>query len=478
MEKSEILKTEARFGITKRGKEMLIDYQSFSYTKDNDRNGRSFWKCTEKDAKGCKGRAATVDGQIVHLSDNHCHTSDITRIAVRLKEQSALAKATENVMVPPRRVFAELTYAMNNQSEMASLTPKRVLVRRINAQRKKSRQMPDEPSDWEDLEELPACQTLIGERFLLGNSIKDNRPGCIVLSSDWQLNLLGQADSVTADGTFKTCPQPFCQIYCLVANFHKDRRNIPVLFALLPDKTAQSYEYVWSTLANYILEPIKAIRVDFESSDLLAIRQVLPDVRLEACFFHFRSAIRRKLASLHLIPVYNQHESLQIYVKSLISLAFVPDDKVGSYFEDVQMTKPTKREPAIDQFEAYFESTYIGRKVGSLGTRRAPRYPIKFWNQYERALAKEDKTSNSAESWNSAWAGSLESKAKFWTVLEALKREEALAQSKQIEGAEPQTGRQSRRQVKDERIAQICGNISSHLPIDYLHIIAQQFELD
>lgn len=470
--------TEARFGTTQRGNEMLVDYEHFCYTVDNEKNGRSYWKCVLKDSRGCKGRAATLDGRVVYLSKSHNHVSEITQTKAKIMEKQAVTRAVENPMVPPRRVLAELASSCSSPRELAALTPSRVLVRRINYQRKKLRDTPDDPSDWQDLEELPEdlCKTSMGERFLLHNSITDNSPGCIILSSDWQLNLMSQADSVTADGTFSTCPTPFAQIYTIIANFHADRRNIPVVFALLPDKSAQTYEQVWSALTLYLLGPVRAIRVDFESADLLAIQQVLPDTRLDACFFHFRSAVKRKLGSLGLTSAYNKDESIQVYVKSLISLAYVPEDKVISYFEELQTSKPDT--DILDSFEDYFESTFIGRRWGPNSARRSPRFKISFWNMFERALAQEDQTSNSAESWNSAWAGSLEPKAKLWTVLKGLQREEAFSRTKHLDGVAPQTGRQVHRSEKDARIASMCQSFDAYEPAVYLNMMAQQFQMD
>ena len=470
--------SEARFGTTQRGKEMLIDHKFFCYTIDNEKNGRCYWKCVMKDSKRCKARAATFEGKVVYLSDNHTHLSDITRTKAKLKEQEAVARAVENPMVPPRRALAELAASASSNSELAALTPNRVLVRRINYHRKKLRETPDEPSDWEDLEDLPEglCQTSLGERFLLSNSIGSNSPGCIIFASDWQLNLMSQADSVTADGTFSTCPAPFAQIYTVVANFHEERRNIPVLFALLPDKSAQTYEHVWSNINLYLLGPVKAIRVDFESADLLAIQEAMPDSRLDACFFHFRSAVKRKLGALGLTSAYNQDESLQLYIKSLISLAYVPEAMVCCYFEELRTTRPPN--DALNKFEDYFESTFIGRRWGPSSSRRSPRYKIKFWNQFNRAVAKEDPTTNSAESWNSAWAGSLETRANLWTVIKGFQREEAFSRAKHLEGSAPPTGRQIRRSDKDSRIAAMCQSFDSYEPIAYLQMMAQQFEID
>lgn len=480
-------KNLARFGTTKRGKPMLIDHQSFRYTMDNEKNGRTFWRCIDKEAKRCKGRAATFQGEVVYLSENHSHGSDIVKTSVKLKEQAAIAKAVENPLVPPRRILADLASSFTDFREMAAKTPNENLARQISYQRKMSREHPPAPKDWKDLEAIPEdlARTSQQKRFLLLNSVKDNQPGTLIFSSDWQLSLLDSADSLTADGTFDTCPFPFGQIYTVVANFHKSRRNYPVALCLLANKSTQSYEEVWSCLSGYCLENVDSVRVDYENSDIVAIRSVLPETTIEGCWFHFRSALWRNLSCrFHLAPLYNSNISFQNYIKSLASLAYVPVPKVCSFFEELQdfgKTFSAGLPSELELFDQYFEATYIGVRWGSQGKRRSPKYPLEIWNQYERAIQKTDRTTNSVESWNSAWAGSLEQKADVWTVIQAFRREEALVRSKHMDhtqrDAGPQTQRQMRRSDRDERIANLCAGIEEMEPLDYLSAMGELIEL-
>jgi len=53
---------------------------------------------------------------------------------------------------------------------------------------------------------------------------------------------------------------------------------------------------------------------------------------LLGCFFHFRQAIRRKLGIFGLVPLFNKDQDFQLQIKRLISLAFVPNEKVCNVF--------------------------------------------------------------------------------------------------------------------------------------------------
>ena len=482
--------TKPRFGKMQKGKLMLIDHQWYCYTQDGAKGSRAFWKCIKKNSKKCKGRAATIPNaghKVVYQSNNHNHTSEIIKTQVRLKEQEVVARAVQNPGVPPRRILGQMAMEVGDTAELAAKTTNANLTRQINYQRKKDNQAPGEPSEWSDIEKLPEkfTQTAHGLRFLLLNSIHYNDPGILFFASDWQLNLMDKADSITADGTFSTAPSPFHQLYVIMANFHKNRRNYPVGFAFLPDKTTQTYVQLWTAVSAFVLEPPRAVRVDFESADLKALKEIFPDSIIEGCWFHFRRAIWRNLQAKKLVPVYNAHRSFQLYVKSLLALAFVPTDRVVEYFEILSASKPEARVREIDEFEHYFEATYLGLKWGSHGARKPARYPRPIWNQFNRTLARTDKTTNSAESWNSVWSKGAESSCGLWTVIENLRREEALTQTKYMdhlqrdgpEGTLPQDSRQIKQRESEERFVNLCSRLEDLDPLDYLHTVAQFFEI-
>jgi len=91
------------------------------------------------------------------------------------------------------------------------------------------------------------------------------------------------------DGTFKSCPKPFCQLYTILA--YVNTVYIPLVFALLPDKTQSTYE----TLFHHILtqcevtglqfEP-ESVLMDFEKAAMNAVEAKFSQTRLIGCRFH------------------------------------------------------------------------------------------------------------------------------------------------------------------------------------------------
>ncbi len=80
-----------------------------------------------------------------------------------------------------------------------------------------------------------------------------------------------------------------------MANFHKKRRNYPLGFAFLPDKTTQTYVQIWSAISAFVQEPPRAIHVNFESVDLKALKEIFRNSAIEGCWFQFWCAIWQNL---------------------------------------------------------------------------------------------------------------------------------------------------------------------------------------
>ena len=87
------------------------------------------------------------------------------------------------------------------------------------------------------------------------------------------------------DGTFKTAPQPFTQVY----NIHGlvNGRTITCVYALLKNKTQDTYNKLFEKLASFntYLNP-SSIMIDFELAVLNSLQNVFPESELRVCFFH------------------------------------------------------------------------------------------------------------------------------------------------------------------------------------------------
>lgn len=108
------------------------------------------------------------------------------------------------------------------------------------------------------------------------------------------------------DGTFALAPPLFSQIFVLLARKGDQHGAVfPVLFCLLPNKTAPTYKrcfelirQVWPTL-----NPTR-FSVDYEITIHQALRQVFPDSRIDGCFFHLIKNLKKSLSENNLLGLF------------------------------------------------------------------------------------------------------------------------------------------------------------------------------
>ena len=102
---------------------------------------------------------------------------------------------------------------------------------------------------------------------------------------------------------------------------------IPVLYALLPSKTAQTYRRLFDVLKSRQpqINP-KLWMTDFEQAAITAIREYFPEVQSTGCFFHLQQCVWRRVQHLGLVGAYEEHDGrFAMSVRCLAALAFVPE---------------------------------------------------------------------------------------------------------------------------------------------------------
>ena len=76
--------------------------------------------------------------------------------------------------------------------------------------------------------------------------------------------------------------------------------------------------------------------------------------------------------------MYRKNQELQLKMKMLAALAFVPANLVLHYFENFSDDIPAELEPLYD----YFKDNYL-RHPARHGQQRAPNFAIEMWSVYQ-----------------------------------------------------------------------------------------------
>ena len=93
------------------------------------------------------------------------------------------------------------------------------------------------------------------------------------------------------DGTFKTVPTVFHQLYTIHAPVGSENsRILPLVYSLITSKSEEIYKNLFEELIefaaenNITLQP-STILTDFELASINASRQIFPNVENKGCFF-------------------------------------------------------------------------------------------------------------------------------------------------------------------------------------------------
>ena len=264
------------------------------------------------------------------------------------------------------------------------------------------------PSRWK--------KTFTKKNFLLKH---DKKTGVAVFATDQMVQTLSGCSAILCDGTFKSCPRPFYQLFTI--HGLKINRKIPLVWAFSDGKTTEHYRKIFQIVKNKIQqdtghhwEPAQVIS-DYERAIISAVETEFPNSTHKGCYFHFTQAVYRTIQKFGLSLCYKNDERMRMFSRYLMSTAFLPHSKVSECILklcETQMAREVFQEyPALADLLRYFHSTWILT------------FPPKMWSCFQRENAL--RTTNSCESWHSQWNRKLSrSRPSFWTTLRLLKKEE------------------------------------------------------
>ena len=213
----------------------------------------------------------------------------------------------------------------------------------------------------------------------------------ILFSTNKNLDYLSSSSEVNMDGTFKIVPSVFYQLYTI----HRKvgTKLFPLAYILLPKKNERIYERTFDILKELIpsFNPQRAM-IDFEMAVFNSLDSNFPEIKTSGCFFHFCQNMWKKIQTLgeEVIRNYSENAEFSLACRLLPALAFVPENSVEECFEEVA-NYIEERYPELAELVDYFEFNYIG------GRRREARFPISWWNQFERVSLDLFRTNNSCE---------------------------------------------------------------------------------
>ena len=309
-----------------------------------------------------------------------------------------------------------------------------------------------------------------GEKFLQ----YDSGPGedrVIIFATQEALDVLKGARNVFSDGTFKTCPNLFTQIYTI----HADLRGkvVPMVYALLANKRHGTYlkllTAVKSLLPNWALA---TVTTDFEAAAVRAWKDVYPTARQHGCYFHFSQCLWREIQRHPaILQRYNSDDIFCGQVKLLPALALVPPADVTMAYEALAETQFYRDTQILYPFLDYFERNWVGSWNRWNQSRGDPLFPIAVWNCYQSVLEEWHLTTNALEGWHRQFAARVGgTHPSIWPLIQEFKSEE-VAQSIKINEYIRGRAAPPRRAQYEQRATEIhtaVGDYGTLTPVLYL----------
>ena len=236
--------------------------------------------------------------------------------------------------------------------------------------------------------------TKTGKVFLF---LQEEDPGLVAFSTRFFMENLSDCDAIIADGTFRSAPTPFAQLYVIFGIF--DGCKIALLFAFLTGKTSNHYVCLLSAIKERCKKIGKAfnpcfVLSDYEKGFISAVSQCLPSATHYGCYFHFTQAVYRRVQLYGLSRVYRFKENVRFLIRQLFCLPYLPKSLVVETFEKLiasnEIVKMKLKYPKLQDLIDYVKRVWVNGF-----------YPIAIRNIFERDC--DLRASNIAESWNSKY---------------------------------------------------------------------------
>lgn len=368
------------------------------------------WKCCVTGSKKpgrerprCPGRVITyglVYPIIEKKEHNHEPVPEEQECLLAYNDAKRLAEDTNDI---PRQICNKVCLPIEAASAIY-MTRTKQLSQMITRVRRKKRKQQKHFKNREEIELLDEMKyTFSSKLFLWDDSGKLDAQRIIIFATRENIELLSESNEWFIDGTFSVSPDIFKQLVTL--NVIYSGMNLPLVYALLPNKAELAYKKFFDMLLNNnqvsIKKPVRFM-VDFELAIINAIKKVFKckgyKCLIDACYFHFCQSLWRNLVEKGLLVAFRKKEN------SAIRMSYrqlVPLNDVNHVFNLIVNSSPPIMKPFFDYFEEYYIGNYV---EGSKSTRVVPRFPREIWNCHERVIKELPRTNNSLEAWHKSFA--------------------------------------------------------------------------
>ncbi|XP_014297673.1 uncharacterized protein LOC106693620 [Microplitis demolitor] len=287
---------------------------------------------------------------------------------------------------------------------------------------------------------------------------------------------LSQCEIWAGDGTFRSVPALFKQLYSLHAVI--DEHTLPLVYILSSRKCKTVYQQILEKIKELLPDNIKLCRMltDYELSFVNAFKNVFIDVHISGCFFHYTQCVWRNVQAKGLHELYDKNIRIAENIRMLMAIAFVPtNDVIAAYNELIKSKGYIQYENELSEILDYFESTWIGILKRNKVDRNEPLFEIKLWNCYSSVLNDETRSNNGIEGWHRSFNALVQvHHANIIKFVSALKSKQTILELKlvQLNTGVPLPKRRCQYHNHDARLKTIVTAYNPNMKLQYLKNVA------
>ena len=471
---------------SQRGNDKIKVY-GYLLVKERVLKNTYYWCCEKRKSDKCKGRAITIfyDGShYLQKHSKHIHapqaSSGNVAKAIACIKQQALETRDQPMQIIQSNII-------NVSEETASNLPSQNALR-MKIKRIRRTEIPPQPKTLDEINvPVALCYTLSGSLFLIKDA-KINQERILLFTTTTNIQHLSQATFWIMDGTFKTVPTVFYQLYTIHApvGAEDNSRILPLVYALMTNKSEELYRQLFQYLIDFAeendieLKPC-TILTDFEQAAINASHREFPNIRNKGCFFHLGQNGWRKIQEFGLTTQYGDDEHLNLMIRHLFALAFLPPVEIPDAFDILKTEIPSVANDVVQWFDENYIHGKIRRRLRTGHVSHIPPiFPPQLWSVYDSIELGIPRTQNNVEAWHRRW-GTLVSKSHVgvYTIIQEFQKEQQWVEV-QIENV--LRGQQRPKQKKsiidrEKRIMTIFNDKENRTVMDFLRGIAHNISL-
>ena len=137
----------------------------------------------------------------------------------------------------------------------------------------------------------------------------------LMFATTQQLAVLVNCKHWFIDATFRLVKEPYTQLFTINAflRYGENCKQVPLYYVIMSGKSKLDYKGVFTALIDMLpaAPKVSTITADFEAAMWKATNDILPDVIMHGCVFHFTQAIWRRIQQLGLQVSYNKQSTFR-----------------------------------------------------------------------------------------------------------------------------------------------------------------------